>query len=1153
MLELVDVTKAYVSPNFKQTALDGVSLAFRDNEFAAVLGPSGSGKTTMLNIIGGLDHYDAGDLIIDGVSTKEYRDRDWDTYRNNRIGFVFQSYNLIPHQTVLANVELALTLSGVNPTERRQRAIAALQQVGLGDHIRKRPNQLSGGQMQRVAIARALINNPEILLADEPTGALDTQTSGQVMDLLSEIARDRLVIMVTHNPELADQYANRIINLRDGQVVADSNPFDPSLGLARPPGVVRRASMAFTTALSLSFSNLMTKKGRTFTTALAGSIGIIGIALILALANGIDNYISSIEEETLAMYPLTISAVGIDLSAFLEGPGGGGGGTGGRGDEGDSGGNNAASAVTDNDLGQVRERRVLSQIFTAGEQNDLAALKEYIETNRSAFDSYTNLIQYRYDVTPQVFLGDTATGVEQVNPDSVLAAFSSPQAAGFGGMLGVGFGPNSFTELLENPAMYEDLYQVKAGRWPQNYNELVLVLNSDGSITDLNLFSLGLLDRSELRNLVESFGRPGSPGAPGNLGTAGSAAGTTAGGNSDTGPSSAGRRRATFTYEQLLAANLKLLNPADWYTYDAEFDVWIDRSNDASFMAGLLANAVSLPVVGVVQPVEGATITPLSSGINYSPALVAHLMAQAAQQPIVQAQLAAPEVNVFTSRTFRAERDDPRAEFDFSRLIDVDDQLLQETFAIDTDALELPADAFDSFDIALPDFSQLLNLGQLNLQFPELDLAHLIDIDFNQVALPPPPELDFGGFAGTIAGMISVDPQRVAQAFAPVLTGFIPELATVTDPAQIPELLANYLASAEVQAQLAAAVAYLIPLDAIEAELAAQLNELIAQAMEEYLAAVAITMQSQLQTALTQSIGTALTQLQYEMGRQLEYQMRTIATNLERSLQDTLGQAETQISRQMQTALSDVFESIEEQLVFDPELLAQAFTISMDESDILDLMTTILNPETSSFEQNLNILGYADPAVPTAINLFPRDFAAKQQVIAMLDAYNEAMVEQGTPERAIVYTDLIGAIMGSVTDILNMVTVGLISFVAISLVVSSIMIGVITYVSVLERRKEIGILRAMGASKRNIKQVFNAETLIVGFVAGTLGVLITLILVVIGNAIVYRLQGIANIASLPVWAALALIAVSMFLTFISGLIPSSSAARKDPVAALRSE
>ena len=528
-------------------------------------------------------------------------------------------------------------------------------------------------------------------------------------------------------------------------------------------------------------------------------------------------------------------------------------------------------------------------------------------------------------------------------------------------------------------------------------------------------------------------------------------------------------------------------------------------------------------------------------------------MAQSVQKPIVQAQLAAPEVNVFTSRTFRAERDEPRAEFDFSRLIAVDDQLLQEIFAIDPDALALPAAAFDSFDIDLPDFSQLLNLGELNLQLPELDLAHLVEIDFNQMTLPPPPELDFGDFTGTIAGMISVDPQRAAQAFAPVLAGFIPELATVTDPAQIPDLLAGYLASAEVQAQLAAAVAYLIPLDAIEADLATQLNELITQAMEEYLAAVAITMQSQLQTALTQSIGTVLAQVQEEMGRQLDYQMHTAATNLERSLQDTFAQVETQISRQMQTALTDVFDSIEEQLVFDPELLADAFTISMDEADILDLMTTILNPETSSFEQNLNILGYADPAVPTAINLFPRDFAAKQQVIAMLDAYNEAMVAQGTPERTIVYTDLIGAIMGSVTDILNMVTVGLISFVAISLLVSSIMIGVITYVSVLERRKEIGILRAMGASKRNIKQVFNAETLIVVFVAGTLGVLITLILVVIGNAIVYRLQGIANIASLPVWAALALIAVSMFLTFISGLIPSSSAARKDPVAALRSE
>ena len=1126
MLELIDVTKAYVTAGFTQRALDGVSLAFRDNEFAAVLGPSGSGKTTMLNIIGGLDHYDSGDLIIDGISTKRYQARNWDSYRNNRIGFVFQSYNLIMHQTVLANVELALTLSGVGKRERRSRAKKALAEVGLADHIHKKPNQLSGGQMQRVAIARALINDPEILLADEPTGALDSATSDQVMELLGEIARDRLVVMVTHNPELADQYANRIINLRDGHVVGDTRPFDPNEAVARQAGTARKASMAFATAIALSFSNLMTKKGRTFTTALAGSIGIIGIATILALANGIDNYIQGIEEETLSIYPLTVQSVGIDLSAFLDGPDGGGGG-----------GGPGASINYDDDGADVRESRILTRMFTTGEQNDLTALKVYIEANRATFDEYTNLIQYQFGVTPQIFLADTEHGIEQVNPDGALTALGGGgPAAGFGAMVGFGsFGPNSFAEMLGNRDMYVDQYDVLAGRWPEAYNELVLVLSQSGNVTDLNLFSLGLRDRAELREIVAGFVDP----------TAGAADVT--------------RGRMSLRFGDLLGARLKVVSPADWYTYDSEFNVWVDRSGDQAFMANLIAGSQDLVITGVVRPAEGASITPLTSGINYQPSLIEYLMGQAANIPIVERQLDRPAVNVFTSRTFAAEAADPQAEFDFSRLISVDEELLSEIFAIDPAALDLDISdlQMDGFELDLPDFAKIMQLEGLQLNIDPNQIAGLVEIDLSQLVLPEPPPLDLATITDGLGGLgdlLNLDGADIVAALGPIMLGFLPELEGVTDPADIPALLAAYLDRPEVQQQLTDAIAELLPLDDLEAQVSQAITDALAAAMQSYMAEVGEAMQAQLSAAMGAAMAAVFHTLQTEIGTQLEAQLTQAGRTLETALTDTFGTLEAEITEGMQTAVTAIFEQIADQMQgLDPDALAEAFQVTMDEGAVLELMQAVMNPATSNLERNLATLGYANPDTPTQINIYPRDFASKQEVIRLLDEYNERMDAQGTPERRIVYTDLIGAIMSSVTDILNMVTVGLIAFVGISLVVSSIMIGVITYVSVLERRKEIGILRAIGASKRNIKQVFNAETLIVGFVAGAIGITFTLIIVAIGNAIVFRLQNIRNIASLPLWAALGLIFVSMFLTFIAGLIPAASAARKDPVTALRSD
>ncbi|MCL2696211.1 MAG: ATP-binding cassette domain-containing protein, partial [Clostridiales bacterium] len=639
MLQLHNIKKSYCTFDFVQTALDDVSIAFRDNEFAAVLGPSGSGKTTMLNIIGGLDRYDEGDLEIDHISTKKYKDRDWDTYRNNRVGFVFQSYNLIPHQSVLANVELALTLSGVSATERHARAKLALEEVGLGEHIRKKPSQLSGGQMQRVAIARALINDPEILLADEPTGALDTTTSKQVMELLTRIAKDRLVIMVTHNSELAEQYANRLVHLQDGKITSDSRPFDPAAEAGRTGRETRKASMSFLTAIALSFSNLMTKKGRTFMTALAGSIGIIGIATILGLSTGINAYIKNVEEETLSLYPLTISGTGFDLSSMFD-----------PSDRGERG-----EADEPDESKPVRERRIVESIFSLRSKNDLASLKAYLDGDEQGLESYVSAIHYMYDITPQIYLADTKSSTPpQVHPDSILSAYGM----GAGGMgMGMSFGMGGMTVFHEMPGdlkLYENQYDVMAGRWPQSYNEAVLVLSAGGRITDYSLYTMGLRDRSELKAMIDAFMNPTE--------------------EEDVEIQKEGGR---YSYEELMAVSFAVVNPADRYQYDETYNIWVDKSGDKIFMRSLVHRSERLKIVGVVQPNPDATATSLSTGINYSSDLITHLMEQAALSPIIQDQLENPAVNVLTGRTFLEEQENPKSTFDFSKIISVDEEIFK--------------------------------------------------------------------------------------------------------------------------------------------------------------------------------------------------------------------------------------------------------------------------------------------------------------------------------------------------------------------------------------------------------------------------------------------------------------------------------------------
>jgi len=680
MLQLTDIRKTYQTSGFKQTALDNVSVSFRDNEFAAVLGPSGSGKTTMLNIIGGLDHYDSGDLEIDGISTKEYKPGDWDTYRNNRIGFVFQSYNLISHQTVLSNVELALTLSGVPAAERRARATKALEEVGLRDHIKKRPNQLSNGQMQRVAIARALINDPEILLADEPTGALDTGTSKQVMDLLAKIAEDRLVIMVTHNSELAERYANRVIHLTDGKIVSDSRPFEPVEEKMRAGRDAIKAGMSFLTAIALSFSNLMTKKGRTFMTSFAGSIGIIGIATIIAVATGTNAYIAKVEKETLSIYPLTIQKTGFDFTGLLSDFGGG-----------------PHNDEQKAEPGSVREQKLIETMFSNRNNNDLESLKSYLDKNHGKIGPYVKSIEYMYDVTPQIYLADTSDGVDQVNPDSILSAYTMGDGGmgsfmNFGGMMGIP-GMSIFNEMPGDRKMYEYQYEVMAGNWPESFDEVVLVLSPGGRVSDFQLYQMGLRDRSDLKEMAEAFM------------------------NNTEANIEFGKGDGKYSYETLMSVGFKIVNAADRYLYDEKYNIWVDKSADKEFMKALVDKGLPLKIVGIVKPDPDVTATSLSAGINYTPELISYLMAEAAESKIVHDQMSRKAMNVLSGKTFEQEnREAAESAFSFADLIQVDEDVIRDSFDIDTSKLNFDMSAFSdlpmdiaTYLICIPVNSYILN------------------------------------------------------------------------------------------------------------------------------------------------------------------------------------------------------------------------------------------------------------------------------------------------------------------------------------------------------------------------------------------------------------------------------------------------------------
>ena len=1146
MLQIQHICKEYRTGNLVQKALDDVSLNLRDNEFVAILGPSGSGKITLLNIIGGLDRYDSGDLIINGISTKKYKDRDWDSYRNHTIGFVFQSYNLIPHQTVLSNVELALTISGIGKEERRKRAIDALKKVGLGKQLHKRPSQMSGGQMQRVAIARALVNDPDILLADEPTGALDSDTSIQVMDLLKEVAKDRLVVMVTHNPELAEEYATRIVNLRDGKIRSDTDEYIVDEQTLKEPEHknMGKSSMSFLTALALSFNNLKTKKARTLLTSFAGSIGIIGIALILALSNGVNGYIQSIEEETLSEYPLQIQSTGFDITSMMVGNTG-------------TDDKSKDSSGKKNKDGQVKVMEMVTNMFSKMNTNDLKSLKKHLEKDNDALKSYTNAVEYDYDVDPQIYREDS-DGVRQVHPDKSFSSIGIGADSGANSMMSSMMSTNVFYRMSKNTSLYEKQYDVKAGRWPKKYNECVLVLSQDGGVSDFLLYTLGLRDQMELDDMIKAFASEEEIKTPSSLGT--------------------------YTYKDILNKKFKLVNQADYYEYDSQYKVWKDKSDNAEYMKKLVADGEDIKIVGIVQPAEGSKATALNMGIGYPYSLMTHVAEEAKNSEIVKQQKASPDINVFTGEKFGEDSGDNG--LDMNSLFSVDEDALQKAFGMgDTD---LAGSLGNSLD-----FSKAVNLQdafKLDVKVkpggmqkmavslmegyqayakthPEADYSHLGDNFSEYLKTDGAKQIMEKYFSKILkeSGKVTITEEKVQKLLTDIMQGFEKYVKDqgIGDISadQYGTYFRQYLQTAEAKQIITDWVNDLykdVDIEISEANLQAMAQELAAgylsYAQEKGYADV-----TKMGENFAAYLGTADGKQRLSNGLSETLDMKSLESQLSSGMNAYMKQAmgayaksfgnalETQIGQNLQSVMTDAMK-------IDTDAFAKAFQFNMTEDDLTELMMSMSGTASATYDSNLQKLGYADFAKPSEIDIYPKDFESKEQVVDYLDRYNKKMEKAGKDEQVISYTDVVGTLMSSVTDIVNTISYVLIAFVAISLVVSSIMIGVITYISVLERKKEIGILRAIGASKRNVSQVFNAETFIIGLCAGLIGIGLTLLLLLPGNMIIHTVADNSNVnAVLPVIPALVLIALSVVLTLLGGLIPSKKASKSDPVTALRTE
>ena len=1100
MLQLNHIKKEYKTGDLVQKALDDVSLNLRDNEFVAILGPSGSGKTTLLNVIGGLDRYDSGDLIINGISTKKYTDRDWDSYRNHTIGFVFQSYNLIPHQTVLSNVELALTISGISGAERRSRATKALEQVGLGDQLHKHPSEMSGGQMQRVAIARALVNNPDILLADEPTGALDSDTSIQVMELLKEVAKDRLVVMVTHNPELAEQYATRIVRLRDGVIQSDTAPFTPDDSAQVPPvhKNLGRSSMSPLTALALSFNNLLTKKTRTLLTAFAGSIGIIGIALILSLSAGVSNYIQEMERSTLSEYPLQLSTTGVDLAALLDPE-------------------SYTSAVADNTNvgttsasstpeGMVTVRELLSQLTEDNSSvNDLASLKKYLDSDECTISEDAASIEYSYGIAPLIYRQNKDGTVRQIFPDSSLSALNNTTSAA--GIVSSMTNQSVFTEMAEEPSLYEDQYDVKAGRWPESYNEAVLVLNSDGSISDYALYILGIEDDSVMMRFLQEYAKNKNTQAPTGYGT--------------------------YPYDTFVGLKYKIVTSSDYYVYDEERQIWRNRSDDEAYVEQLVENSPDLTIVGVVQPRADASSTILPIGVAYTHALTYYAIDHAAESEVVKQQLADPEVNVLTGERFDA--DQRETDLDISSLFSVDTDMLKDAFQFDASKLQFDlSGAFDLQDGSF-DVSSILDPSAFQLDLSDLDLS---DIDMSDVELPDMDALDLSQLFADMD--LSVSEDALQSLMKKIMNGY-KRYIIGNGILNLDKIgFSSYMESDQFKQLLSESMGDLLDTTGLQEQFTASLQQNLQGIMTSYLQSYS--------EQLSQKLGEAL---QTKLTAAIQTQMSTV-------MQQLMTQLTTQFSQQIQSAIQNniaqLSSQVEDALKIDPTVFQSAVQVNMSTDDLVDLVKMNLQSSTTSYSSVLGALGYSDYAKPGSIWIYPKSFEAKNRIVDSLNAYNAAMRAQGEEDKVIVFSDTVGTLMSAVTKIVDMVSNVLVAFVAISLVVSSIMIGVITYISVLERRKEIGILRAIGASKHNVSEVFNAETFIIGMCSGVIGVGLCLLLLIPGNMLIHSIAGTTSVtAVLPPKAALILIVLATLLTILGGLIPARSAAKCNPVTALRSE
>ncbi len=1052
MLELKHITKIYDTGTLKQKALNNVSLSFRKSEFASILGPSGSGKTTLLNIIGGLDQYTSGDLIINNISTKKYKSSDWDTYRNHKVGFVFQNYNLISHQTVLQNVVLALTLSGISKKEGIKRAKTALKEVGLSEHIYKKPNQLSGGQMQRVAIARALVNDPDILLADEPTGALDSETSIQIMNLLKKISKDKLVIMVTHNPDLANEYSNRIINLKDGEITSDTNPYDGKEKEEDKEDLKnKKTTMSFLTALSLSYNNLMTKKGRTILVAFASSIGIIGIALILSLSNGFQNYIDKIQEDTLSSYPLTITSETADITSVLLSMIG-------------------EDSESDIDNNIVKEEQNVTSMFSNVSTNDLKSFKKYLDDNYKLIEKDISSIKYSYSIDPLIYTKDVNNKISKVNPNSLFSSM-------YGGS-GVSNMYSSyasiFSQMLDDEKALEEQYQLLEGKWPTDYDEMIIVLSDPHKISDLLVYFLGLRDIEELYDMIEKM----MQGETIDITT----------------------EPMEFTYEDLMNIEFKLINQSDLYKYNDKYNIYEDMSNDEDYVKKLYDKGVNLKIVGIVSPKEGTTSMALSPGVAYTKDLINYIINTSYEKEIVQKQLKDKEVNVFSNTRFDDEK--PSTELDFQDLITVDNKKLESAFNVKLDEKdiekltsgymqEISASITTDLTPARNDFNESLNTLSKNL-FNSLSntviYTNEVESKVQEILSNEENSKIISNLENNYGIPSAVYQSTFTSLFMGLLNSYIAsynqmDTSLTTDPTNMGALVVSTMS------------------DSI-------INEFLNQA-------IVVT--------TTESFAKNMTE-----------------AKMQKSILTKVGD----LTGNLMGSLSNAFN-------VDPDKIASAFSFDLSEDELRRIMDAMINTDDgSNANTNLVSLGYQPKDEPTSISIYFNSFDSKENFLDFIDKYNKEVEE----EKEIKYTDATGILMSSVKKVVNSVSYVLIAFVSISLVVSSIMIGIITYISVLERTKEIGILRAIGASKKNISSIFNAETFIIGLLSGLIGIGTTLILIPIINAIIHSLTNNTNIsASIPISAIIVLIILSIVLTIIGGLIPSKKASKQDPVVALRSE